>query len=95
MSLDWCERQKPEGGAEILLNYFHRDDREIERHFIMLAAVHCVILKAFDRCFDGGIGKDPEMVAALNEFQKIGQRVNAEYQEKYGVAPETGDLGSP
>ena len=29
-------------------------------------------------------------VAALNEFQKIGQRVNAEYQEKYGVAPEPG-----
>ncbi len=31
-SLDWDERRKPDGGAEIFLNYFHRDDREIDRH---------------------------------------------------------------
>ena len=74
----------------ILLNYFHRDAREIERHFIALAAVHGVILKAFDRCFDGGITGDPETLAAMNDFWKSGKRANDEYQRRYGAAPEPG-----
>jgi len=89
-SLDWDERRRPDGGGVIFLNYFHRDAREIERHFITLAAVHGVILKAFDKCFDGGISRDPEMLAAVNEFWKSGKKVNDEYQRRYGVAPEPG-----
>jgi hypothetical protein len=87
-SLDWDERPGPDGSGVIFLNYFHRDAREIERHLIALAAVHRVILKAFDKCFDGRISGDPEMLAAVNEFWESGKRANDEYQRRYGVAPE-------
>ncbi|MBI3684106.1 MAG: hypothetical protein HY235_27350 [Acidobacteria bacterium] len=87
-SLDWEEHRKPDGDGAIFLNYFHRDAREVERHFNMLAAVHGVILKAFDRCFDGGISSDPEMFATVNEFWKSAKRVNDGYQRRYGIAPE-------
>ena len=87
-SLDWEEKRKTDSGGEIFLNYFHRDAREIERHLIVLGAVHGLILKAFDKCFEGGISEDPEMLDAVNKFWQAGRRVNDEYQRKYGVAPE-------
>jgi hypothetical protein len=89
-SLDWDERREPDGGGAIFLHYFHRDAREVEQHFITLAAVHGVILRAFDRCFDGGISSDSEMFAAVNEFRKFGKRVNDGYQRRYGIAPKPG-----
>jgi hypothetical protein len=83
-SLDWDERIKDSGDGEIFLNYFHRSQREIERHFNTLAAVHVSILKAFDRCFDGGISTDAEKIAAVNHFWKTAKKFNDDYQERYG-----------
>jgi hypothetical protein len=89
-SLDWDQRIGPDGDGQIFLNYFHRDAREVERHFTTLAAVHGLILKAFDRCFDGGISGDPEKLAAVNEFWRTSKRFNDEYRTKYGTAPAPG-----
>lgn len=87
-SLDWEGRRTAGGDGVIFLNYFHRNVREIERHFIMLAAVHGVILKAFDKCLDSAISRNPVMLAAVNEFWKTAKRVNDDYQNRYGIAPE-------
>jgi hypothetical protein len=87
-SLDWDERiRQPEGDGEIFLHYFHRDEREIERHFNTLAAVHGSILKVFDRCFDGGISGDPVKLAVVNQFWSTAKRFNGDYQKRYGIAP--------
>jgi len=86
-SLDWDERIGEDGSGEVFLNYFHRDPREIERHFNALAAVHGSILKAFDRCFDGGITGDRDKLAAVDRFWSTAKRFNDDYQRRYGIAP--------
>jgi hypothetical protein len=87
-SLAWETRDDPNGrGGQILLNYFHSDEREIERHYTVLGAVHCLIIKAFDRCIDGRITGNPECAAKLNAFQKLGHDLNVEYQVKYDTPP--------
>lgn len=86
-SLDWDERTGPDGDSQIFLNYFHRDAREVERHFNTLAAVHGSILKTFDRCLGGGISGDPEILVAVNQFWNTAKRYNDDYQKRYGTAP--------
>jgi hypothetical protein len=88
-SLDWDETIRDGGEGEIFLHYFHRSRREIERHFNTLAAVHGSVLKAVDRCFDGGISMDAEKIAAVNHFWRTAKKFNDEYQERYG-APGSG-----
>ena len=81
-SLDWEERIEATGDGQIFLNYFHRDGREIERHYITLAAVHGSILKAFDRTFDGGLSGDSEKLASINAFWQRAKNFSDEYQRK-------------
>jgi hypothetical protein len=66
------------------LNYFHRDAAGRERHFSVLAACHGSILKAFDSCFDGALGADPNKAAALNRFWAIAH----EYTQPYRIESE-------
>lgn len=87
-SLDWDERVSPDGAGEMFLHYFHRDTREVERQFITLAAVHGSILKAFDRCFHGGISANAEQLRAVNAFWDTAKRFNDDYQARYGAVPE-------
>ena len=82
-------RHDPDGkGGQIVLNYFHTNEREIERHYTLLGAVHSLILKAFDRCVDGRITADPECAQSFRAFHEIGKRLNDQYREKYGLAAE-------
>jgi hypothetical protein len=82
-SLDWDTQVGPDGDGHIFLNYFHRDVREIERHYMVFAAVHGTILKVFDKCMDHGISKRPETLAAVNTFWATAKSFNDAYQEKY------------
>jgi hypothetical protein len=78
-SLAWEEHVEPSCNGKIFLNYFHTDQREIERSVLDLAAVHGTILKTFDRCFDGGISADAQKLAAVNEFWATARRLNGDY----------------
>lgn len=74
----------PEGiGGQIYLNYFHTDEREIERHYTLLGAVHALLLKAFDRCLDGRFTADEDRRSSLAKFRMIAKELNDEYQRKY------------
>ncbi len=84
-SLDWQWKTLGEGKGEVHLNYFHTNDREIERQFITLGAVHGRILDAFDRCFDGRFRQDPVVLPAMQQLFVVGKRLNDQYQQKYGV----------
>ena len=91
-SLAWETHVDSSGeSGQVFLNYFHTNEREIERHYALLAAVHSVILKAFDQCVDGRITGNVECAASLNAFQKIGHDLNLDYQRKYlePALPET------
>jgi hypothetical protein len=91
-SLAWEVRANAEGaGGQIILNYFHTNEREIERHYTLLAAVHGLILRAFDRCADGRMLQDSACRESVNKFQRLGRELNAEYQRKYQepAIPET------
>lgn len=87
-SLDWDELKAPGGGGEIFLHYFHRNSREIERQYLLLASVHGIILKVFDKCFDGGISGDAEKLAQVNRFWAAAKTFSDAYQERYGAAPD-------
>ncbi len=78
-SLDWKEH-----GHEIFLGYFHTDDQTIERSALTLAATHGTILKVFDRCFDGGISQDTQMLAAVVRFWATAKRFSDDYRARYG-----------
>jgi len=83
-SMAWEIRPNADGpGGQILLNYFHKDDREIERHYTMLGAVHGVILNAFDRCLDGRLTADERFKTDFARFWAIGKELNTDYQRKY------------
>ena len=88
-SLDWEVRRNPDDSGEIHLNYFQRSPREVERHFILLAAVHGKILDAFDRCFDGRFRADEKVRAAVGEAWQIGKKLVDEYAARYGVSEES------
>lgn len=72
-------------GGQIFLNYFQMDTREIERHFILLMAVHGKILQAFDRCFDGHLYRQPQFKTTVDQFWKTAKALNDEYGRRYGV----------
>lgn len=87
-SLAWETRINADGqGGRIFLNYFHTNDREVERHYTMLAAVHGLILQAFDRCLDSRLTADEAFKSNLARFWAIGKELNAEYQRKYLQPP--------
>jgi hypothetical protein len=85
--LSWSETHGSDGNGQMLLNYFHTDWREIERHYIMLGAVHGLILKTFDRCFDGKLIAYDAHREAIERFWRIGKALKDEYDAKY---PQTG-----
>lgn len=84
-SLDWEERIVGSGNAEIILNYFHRDVREVERGLIFLGAAHLKILEVFDRCLDGWLRSTPSVWEALSALISTGRRLNSEYEKTYGI----------
>ena len=63
--LDFQERKR---GTEIHSEYLESDDKEIARDLKMLAAVHLLILQAFDRCAGGGLSRSPEFVEGLRDI---------------------------
>ncbi len=85
ITLDWEERWGESGNGAIFLNYFHRDAREIERSLIYLGAAHLKILEVFDRCLDGWFRATPSVWQALAAFIATGRRLNAEYEQTYGI----------
>jgi hypothetical protein len=84
-SLDWDVQTRPEGGGNIFLHFFHRNDQEIQRHFNTLAAVHLTILEAFDRCFDMGISADAAKISPVNVFRATAKKFNDEYHKRYAA----------
>lgn len=83
-TLAWETRINTNGvGGQIFLNYFHTDDREVGRHYNLLAAVHGLILKAFDRCVDGRLAGNSEYAPSLARFQMTRKVMMCEYQRKY------------
>jgi len=88
-SLAWEIRpNKKDSGGAIFLQYFHTDEREIERHYIMLAAVHTVILKAFDKALDGQLSASEAFAARLREFTTVAKTFSDEYTKKYAEKAE-------
>jgi len=85
-SLDWDER-KTEGGGEIFLNYFHRNQRDVAQHFNLLAAVHGRILQVFDQCFDYEFREDVNVLAAINRFWAVAKRYSDDYAQRCGDRP--------
>ena len=83
-TLAWENRINADGvSGKIFLNYFHTNEREVERHYTILGAVHGLILRAFDRCVDGRLTANADCRESLNNFQRIGNELNVEYQRKY------------
>jgi hypothetical protein len=76
-------------GGHIMLNYFHTSDREIERHFLSLAAAHGLMLNAFDRCTDGKLAQDASFNNKMNRFWRISKQFNDAYRERYPDSDET------
>lgn len=72
-------------GGQIFLNYFQADTQSIERHFILLMAVHGKILQAFDRCFKGQIYQTPLFKVALDHLWRTAKDLNDDYRLRYGV----------
>lgn len=91
ITLDWEERRNTSGDGAIFLNYFHRDAREIELSLIYLGAAHLKILEVFDRCLDGWFHSTPGIWDALSTFIATGRRLNAEYEQTYGISRNTSD----
>jgi hypothetical protein len=71
--------------VQILLNYFQADTQSIERHFILLMAVHGKILQAFDRCFEGRLHQAPPFKTAMDHLWKTAKYLNDDYRSRYGV----------
>jgi len=84
ISLDWDIRRSSDRGGEIWLNYFHRNSREVERHYNSLAAIHRQILQAFDFCFDGFWGRDEVVQGLMTASLAIGKTFNDDYHRRYG-----------
>jgi hypothetical protein len=92
-SLDWEVRRVDEENGVILLNYFHRDRREIERHFIILAASQGKILEAFDRCFDGTFTNNKEAKQNIAAVWAVGRTLNEEFHRRYSEVSGIEDAG--
>jgi hypothetical protein len=72
-------------GGQIFLNYFQSDTRELERHFLLLMAVHGKILQAFDRCLQGHLYSQPMFKAAADHLWRTAKILNDDYGRRYGV----------
>jgi hypothetical protein len=87
-ALAWRKEGNAEGtGGRMYLNYFHTHDREIERHYLMLSAIHAVILNAFDRCADGRITRNGECSKSINRFWAIQRNLSDVFEKRYAEAP--------
>lgn len=82
-TLDWEVRQTAEDKGEIYLNYFQRDARTVEHHFISLGAAHVNILEALDRCYDGRIYREELTRSAVDTFLRVGRELNEVYHREY------------
>jgi hypothetical protein len=60
--LDFKER---DSGTMLFSEYLETDEQEIAHHLKMFAAVHLLILKALDRCCDGGFSAAPSFCASM------------------------------
>ncbi len=81
--LDFQER---DDGKAIYSEYLEADDHEIAQHMRMLAAVHLLILRALDRCCDGGFSATPGFSAALEKIAATALGIYAKYP--YSLGPE-------
>jgi hypothetical protein len=85
ISLDWEDQLQESGKRSIVLNYFYRDAREIERSLTDLAAAHLKILEVFDRCLDGWFRATRSIWETLSAFIETGRRMNVTYEQTYGI----------
>jgi len=76
------------GNGAVFLNYFHCDAREIQGSFLYLAAAHLKILDAFNRCYDNRFRATPGIWTAVSAFIESGKRMNAQYEQTYGITNE-------
>lgn len=84
--LGWeVKTYEEEPGGQIFLNYFQSDTREIERHFILLMAIHGNILQALNRCLDGYLYRNTESKNAVDHFWRTAKSLNDGYGRRYGV----------
>lgn len=72
-------------GGQIFLNYFQANTREVERHLVLLMAVHGRILQAFDRCVQGHLYEQPAFKAAVDHLWRTAKSLNDDYERRYGV----------
>jgi hypothetical protein len=77
-------------GGQIFLNYFQQNIREIERHLLLLIAIHGTIMNAFDRCFDGYIYRQPIFKRAMDDMWSAAKPLNRDFNRRYGVQPMKG-----
>jgi hypothetical protein len=82
-NLDWEVNRTEDGNGEVYLNYFHRSQREIERQFIALSAVHLTILEALDRCCDERLRQDEACGSRIADFVRLGRAFNETYRRRY------------
>lgn len=86
-TLCWQVTRNEHGeGGRIYLNYFQSSTREIERHFILLMAVHGKILQAFDRCVQGNLSQQADFMGEANHLWRTARILNNDYSQRYGVA---------
>lgn len=72
-------------GGRIFLNYFQSNTREIERHFILLVAVHFKILQALDKCVQGHLYQQQTFRIAADDLWRTAKSLNDDYGCRYGV----------
>jgi len=82
-SLDWEVFRTSETGGEIRLNYFHRNPREVERHYIALTAFHGKILQVFDSCFDGFLSREESTRKQMEAIWIVSKKFSDEYHRRY------------
>ena len=87
-SLDWSMKTSIDGGGEVFLNYFQRDKREIDRHYMMLAAAHTSILKVFDRCLDWGERDDQTKSDVLDRFLLLAKLFADRHREELHISDD-------
>ena len=92
-NLDWEVHLSVGQGGEIRLNYFHSDPREIERQFILLAAIHGKILEAFDTCFGGAFKQNEAVRRQMAAIWIAGKALNDDYHRRYNAPSGLEDTG--
>ncbi len=73
-SLDWEVR-----GDMLFLNYFQRDQREIERAIIILSGTHRIILELHDWCVDESFSKNKQWLALRQQLVETGKKYAANF----------------